>query len=319
MCGIAGLIRPAGTGSVLRAAVAAMIAALAHRGPDDSGVWGDPAAGVALGHRRLAIIDLTAAGRQPMIAPSGRYVLACDGEIYNFRELRRDLEDGGVRFRGTGDTETLLAAIEAWGLERALARAAGMFAFALFDRLARRLVLGRDRLGIKPLYWSFENGMLAFASELAPLAARPGWRPRIDRHALAAYVRCNHVPAPHAIFEGVRKLRPGHVLSLDRHGRLEERAFWRLVDVVRAGAPARAARPSEREALTGLATVLAGTIRQHMVADVPLGVLLSGGIDSSAIVALMRAHTGRRIDTFTIGYDDPAFDEAPRARAVARP
>ena len=318
MCGIAGLIRPGGAGCDLGAAVAAMTTALAHRGPDDAGIWTDPAAGVALGHRRLAIIDLSAAGRQPMVSASGRYVLSYNGEIYNFRELRRDLENGGVRCRGTGDTEVLLAAIESWGLERALARAAGMFAFALFDRVARRLVLARDRLGIKPLYWSFENGMLAFASELAPLAARPDWTPRIDRGALAAYVRWNYVPAPHAIFEGVRKLRPGHVLSLDRRGRLEERAFWRLVDVVGAGAPARSARPDEPEAVAGLATVLGGTIRQHMVADVPLGVLLSGGIDSSAILALMRAQTGRRIDTFTIGYDDPAFDEAPRARAVAR-
>ena len=317
MCGIAGLIRPAGAGPDLRATVAAMTAALAHRGPDGAGIWAEAAAGVALGHRRLAIIDLAATGRQPMVSPSGRYVITYNGEIYNFRELRRDLEGGGVRFRGTGDTEVLLAAIEAWGLERALARAAGMFAFALFDRIARRLVLVRDRLGIKPLYWSFERGALAFASELAPLAARPDWAPRIDRNALAAYARWNYVPAPHAILEGVRKLRPGHLLSLDRHGRLEERAFWRLVDVARAGAPARAARPNEPEALAGLATVLTGTIRQHMVADVPLGALLSGGVDSSAMVALMRAQTGRRIETFTIGYDDPAFDEAPDARAVA--
>ncbi|MGH6896117.1 MAG: asparagine synthase (glutamine-hydrolyzing), partial [Geminicoccaceae bacterium] len=316
MCGIAGLIRLGG-GADLRAIVAAMTAALAHRGPDGEGVWADPAAGVALGHRRLAIIDLAATARQPMVSASGRLVLSYNGEIYNFRELRRDLEGGGVRFRGTGDTEVLLAAIEAWGLERALARTAGMFAFALYDRIARRLVLVRDRLGIKPLYWSLEGGALAFASELAPLAARPDRAPRIDRQALAAYARWNYVPAPHAILEGVRKLRPGHVLSLDRHGRLEERPFWRLLDVVAAGAPARAAAPDEPEAQAGLATVLSGTIRQHMIADVPIGALLSGGIDSATMVALMRAQSSRRIDTFTIGYDDPAYDEAPHARAVA--
>jgi asparagine synthase (glutamine-hydrolysing) len=317
MCGIAGLIRPRGAGRDLAGTVAAMTAALTHRGPDHGGLWTDLAAGVGLGHRRLAILDLSPSGHQPMVSTSGRLVLTYNGEIYNCRELRRELESRGVGFRGSSDSEVLLAALERFGVDGALARIAGMFAFALWDRQHRRLTLARDHLGIKPLYWAHEADELAFASELRGLAARPLFSPVIDRDALAAYARWNYVPAPHAIFEGVRKLRPGHLVSLDRHGRLEERPFWRLAEVVRERTPARAARPNEPEALAGLRAVLTETVRQQMAADVPLGALLSGGVDSSAVVALMQAASPRPVATFTIGYDDPAFDEASQARAVA--
>ena len=316
MCGIAGLIRQDGAGAELAATVAAMSAALAHRGPDHDGLWTDPAAGVGLGHRRLAIIDLSPAGQQPMLSPSGRLVLTCNGEIYNHRELRRTLEEEGERFRGDSDSEVLLAAIERWGLERTLGRVAGMFAFALWDRRRRVLALARDHLGVKPLYWSRHGRELAFASELRALCARPGWTPTIDRDALAAYARWNYVPAPHAIFEGVRKLRPGHLLTLDAAGRLEERPFWRLAEVVEAAAGERRNGAAE-ERIDELRAMLDLVIREQMLADVPLGALLSGGIDSTIVTALLQAHGSGPVRTFTIGYREPAFDEAPFARAVA--
>jgi asparagine synthase (glutamine-hydrolysing) len=315
MCGIAGLIRPRGAGPDLASTLGAMTAALTHRGPDHGGLWTDPAAGAGLGHRRLAIIDLSPGGRQPIVSASGRYVLTYNGEIYNFRELRHTLEGCGVRFRGASDSEVLLAAIEQWGLERALGRSAGMFAFALWDRERRALTLARDHLGIKPLYWSLERQELAFASELRALYARPYWTPVIDRGALAAYARWNYVPTPHAIFEGVRKLRPGHLLTFDRAGRLEERPFWRLVDVVEAGAERR--RAGAEDGIEELRATLDQVIREQMLADVPLGALLSGGVDSSLVSALTQAYGGRPLKTFTIGYAEPAFDEAPYARAVA--
>jgi asparagine synthase (glutamine-hydrolysing) len=222
------------------------------------------------------------------------------GRTYNYRELRRELEEQGAELRGDSDSEVLLAAIERWGLERALGRVAGMFAFALWDRRRRVLALARDHLGVKPLYWSRHGRELAFASELRALCARPGWTPTIDRDALAAYARWNYVPAPHAIFEGVRKLRPGHLLTLDAAGRLEERPFWRLAEVVEAAAGERRNGAAE-ERIDELRATLDLVIREQMAADVPLGALLSGGIDSSLVTALMQAHGSGPVRTFTIG------------------
>ncbi len=318
MCGICGFLgepasRPA---AALDAVVRRMADSLAHRGPDGEGVWVDEAAGVALGHRRLAIVDLSPLGRQPMVSADGRWVIVYNGEIYNFRELRAELEGAGHAFRGQSDSEVLLEACAAWGVERAVRRLVGIFAFALWDRRDRALHLVRDPLGVKPLYWGRMGGALLFGSQPKALRAHPAFTAAVDRDALAAYLRFSYVPAPHSIYQGVSKLEPGTILTL-RPGREPERTvYWDMAGTVRAGIAAR--RPlSDGEAADALEALLGDAVGRQMVADVPLGAFLSGGIDSSTVVALMQARSSRPVKTFTIGFDEGGYDESADARAVA--
>ena len=318
MCGFAGILDPRESRSgELDALARAMVAPIVHRGPDDLGVHLEPAAGLALGFRRLAIVDLTPTGHQPMVSASGRWVIAYNGEIYNAAELRAELLAAGVRLRGTSDTEVLLESCERFGVRMTLERSVGMFAFALFDRAERVLTLARDRLGKKPLYWGLEGGRMRFGSQLKCLLADPSFRPEVDRAALALYLRLGYVPGARSILKGVQKLEPGCLLRLEPGGRIAVERWWDPVAVVAAGLADPLDEP-EKALLDRLETILRDAVRRRMVADVPLGAFLSGGIDSSLVVALMQAQSVRPVRTFTIGSPDPAFDEAAPARAVAR-
>lgn len=318
MCGLTGFLSNPPLRAEAHQIVRAMAAQIAHRGPDDDGVWVDHEAGIALAHRRLAIIDLSPAGHQPMASASGRYVIAYNGEIYNFERLRAELERTGMApaWRGHSDTEVVLAAIEAWGLTQALQRFNGMFALALWDRAERRLFLARDIIGEKPLYYGEVNSGFVFASELKSITGAPGFRGMVDRTALNLFMRHNYIPAPFSIWENVRKLEPGSFLEIQAGGEAKITTYWSLASVAENAArePAPAFDAASRE-LEGL---LMDSIKLRMQSDVPLGAFLSGGVDSSLIVALMQAQSSRPIKTFTIGYEDKAYDEAPYGAAVAR-
>ncbi len=316
MCGIAGLFELGGAhaDADLAATARRMADTLVHRGPDGADAWGDPEAGIGLGHRRLAIIDLSETGVQPMHSANGRYVISYNGEVYNFRELRRELEGRGHGFRGTSDTEVMLAAISEWGLERAVERFVGMFAFAVFDRQARMLHLVRDRLGIKPLYWTMADGQLLFGSELRALMAHPAFSAEIDREAVSAFLRFSYVPTPATIFRGVQKLRPGCILSVRLGGEPTIKPYWRLSSVL---AQAPQASLSADEAAAALDERLREAVRGRMIADVPIGAFLSGGTNSATIVALMQSCSDRPVRTFTIGFREAAYDESPYARDIA--
>jgi len=326
MCGFAGFIdsRPQRSQDELERICRAMNQTLAHRGPDDAGQWVDPGRGAALGHRRLSIIDLSPAGSQPMLSHDGNLVLAYNGEIYNFEELRRRLESGepelAGRWRGRSDSEVLLEAIAAWGLEKALAAANGMFALALWDRRSRRLFLARDRLGQKPLYYGWAGGSLVFASELKALAPHPDFKSQVDRQALAAYVRHGYVPAPHCIFQGMRKLTPGCSVCLDPTQRRilpEPLTYWSLAQAMTQGLVNPLSGPPQ-EAVDRLEELLGDAVEMRMISDVPLGALLSGGIDSSTVVALMGRRSSLPVRTFSIGFRQAGHDEAPFALQVAK-
>jgi asparagine synthase (glutamine-hydrolysing) len=321
MCGIAGLWIPAGAPRErLERQALAMTARLLHRGPDDGGVWSDEAAGIALAQRRLAIQDLSPAGHQPMHSACGRYVAVFNGEIYNHLDLRARLaaEGRAPAWRGHSDTETMVACIAAWGLERALQACIGMFAIALWDRRERSLALARDRLGEKPLYYGWQGDVLLFGSELKALKACDGFRAEVDRDALTLLLRHNCVPAPYSIYRGIAKLRPGHVLRLHAEGprEAESQPYWQYNDVVAAGM-AEPFSGTEEEAVDALEAQLAESVRAQMISDVPLGAFLSGGVDSSTIVALMQKQSGRPVKTFTIGFGEDGYDEATHAKAVA--
>ena len=319
MCGLTGFWHAEAGHDALSGVATAMATRIAHRGPDDHGVWVDEAAGIALAHRRLSIVDLSAAGHQPMLSASGRYVLAYNGEVYNHLDLRRDLDAAGTAppWRGHSDTETLLACIEAWGVEATLKRSVGMFAFALWDRQARTLVLARDRAGEKPLYYGWQGDVLLFGSELKALRAHPAFNAAVDRGALALLLRHNYIPAPCSIHQGIAKLPPGTWLTL-RQGEHDAapRAYWSLAEVAERGM-ADPFAGSDAEAVDELARLMGKAVAGQQVADVPLGALLSGGIDSSLVTALMQAQGRGRVRTFTIGFDEKAYDEATHARAVA--
>lgn len=320
MCGLTGIFDvDAATGvAPLTAAVERMTETLRHRGPDDGAVWVDAAAGIALGHRRLSIIDLSPLGRQPMHSADGRYVIAFNGEVYNFRALRAELEALGHGFRGHSDTEVMLAAITQWGLEGAVGRFIGMFAFALWDRRERDLALVRDRLGIKPMYYGRAGSFVLFGSELKALRAHPALRPEIDRDALAGFMRTNYVPTPLSIYVGISKLPPGTIVRLRAGGvDAEPVAYWSAREVALRGLrdPLRA---TPEEATEELDALLRDAVKLRLESDVPLGAFLSGGIDSSTIVALMQATSGRAVKTFTIGFHEGNYDEAAHAKAVAR-
>ena len=320
MCGFAGFLQstPNRPAEELDALAAAMARTVAHRGPDDQGVWVDASAGCALGFRRLSILDLSSAGRQPMSSPSGRFVIVYNGEVYNHESLRRTLSsDRKIQFRGRSDTEAILAAIEEWGLEQALDRFIGMFAFALWDRERRTLTLARDRLGVKPLYYGLCGGDLLFGSELKALRAHPRFSAAIDRSALSEYARYGYIPAPRSIYEGVYKLPPGSLVEL-RAGDSKlpaPRAYWSAAEVARAGRESPVS--SMEAAVTETHQLLEESVRLRMVADVPLGVLLSGGIDSSLVTALMQRLSPGSIRSFSIGFQEAAHDESAWARKVA--
>jgi asparagine synthase (glutamine-hydrolysing) len=322
MCGIAGVLDPAASTSAdrLGALASVMAASLEHRGPDDRGLWVDAEAGVAFGHRRLAVIDLGPGGAQPMISAGGRWVIAYNGEIYNHRQLRHRLERAGTSFRGDSDTEVLVAAVERWGVGRALDASEGMFAAALWDRRKRELHLLRDRFGEKPLYYGWVGAVFAFGSELKAVCALPGFGAELDRRAVARYLRHNCIPAPDTIWRGVRKLLPGHLVTLTHApnpGVLpEQRCYWSAADAV-TEAREHPFLGSDSEMTDQLEDVLSDAVAARMVADVPVGAFLSGGIDSSTIVALMQLHATRPVRTFTVGFADRAFDESPEAAAVA--
>lgn len=321
MCGIAGTLDWNGTSADPRI-LARMGDAMRHRGPDSSGTWISPDRRVGLSHRRLAIVDLTEAGHQPMASPGGRWVIAFNGEIYNHLEIRQDLASAGhaPRWRGHSDTETLAAAIEAWGLEATLRRSVGMFAVAAWDSSSGALSLARDRMGEKPLYFGWQGSTFLFGSELKAMRVHPAWRGGIDREAIALYMRYAFVPSPHTIHPGIRKLPPGTMLEISPgvpEGRLPEpRSWWSTAEVAEAGL--RDPVLDDREAEARVEECLTRSIRRQMVADVPLGAFLSGGIDSSLVVAMMCEQASGRVRTFTIGFHEAAVNEAEHAERVAR-
>ncbi len=319
MCGIAGFWAPSGLEREADVWLRRMTDAISHRGPDDEGQWLDPEAGIALGHRRLSILDLSPEGHQPMVSRDGRWVLVFNGEIYNFRELGSMVEGSEARFRGHSDTEVMLASFERWGVRRAIERFVGMFAFALWDRSERALHLVRDRLGEKPLYAGWMGDVFLFGSELKALRAHPAWRGEVDRGAVALFLRHSYVPQPWSIYQGIRKVPPGVILTLPTNRSRQapaEESYWSARAIAEEGAQ-KPSTMSDCEAIDAFEALLKRTIGDEMVADVPLGAFLSGGIDSSTIVALMQAQSDRPVRTFTIGFDEDAFNEAHHAKAVA--
>ncbi|WP_445221284.1 asparagine synthase (glutamine-hydrolyzing) [Bradyrhizobium sp. Pa8] len=328
MCGITGILQtPRASRSADLAAIGPMTARLRHRGPDADGFWSDRDAGVAFGHRRLSIIDLSDAGRQPMLSSDGRFVITFNGEIYNYKPLRQELECAGKRFIGNSDTEVLLGLIEKWGLEKALQRCNGMFAIGLWDRRNRTLHLARDRMGKKPLYVARTSNAVVFASELKAIAAFPDFHEEIDPGAVAEFLSRGWLPEDQCIWRGVFKIPPGGALSIRAEdlsvcrdaAALQERArsWWSLADVAHAGRAALATADDE-QLISQACDLLKAAVADRMVADVPVGLFLSGGIDSSTVVALMQAQSARPVRTFTIGFGERAFDETANAAAVAR-
>ncbi|MGE0492759.1 MAG: asparagine synthase (glutamine-hydrolyzing) [Vulcanimicrobiota bacterium] len=318
MCGICGFLDSGSSRdeSELRSSLRAMTDSLNHRGPDSDGAYLAVADGVGLGHRRLAILDLSPEGHQPMFSSSGRYVIAYNGEIYNFESLKPELEAGGAKFRGGSDTEVLLASIEKWGVVEAIQRCVGMFVFALWDQQEKALWLGRDRLGQKPLYYGWDKGVLLFASELKALRQWPKFRPRLDQRALEEYLRYRYIPTPRSIYEGISKLAPGTLVEMRRSAEARLHTYWNPLDC----AYQARRQPFEGtfdEAVDCLDQTLTEAVGIRMRSDVPLGAFLSGGIDSSLVVALMQRQSHRPVRTFTVGSYDKDFDESNEARVVA--
>ena len=320
MCGFGGFISPSLSLEKGRDVLARMGNTLKMRGPDEEGLWLSEDGGVGLVHRRLVVIAPGPSGRQPMISLSGRYVIIFNGEIYNHDAVRAELTDVGVVFRGHSDTEVLLAALEHWGAERTLKRCIGMFAFALWDRERRKLLLARDRFGEKPLYFGWQGKSFLFGSTVHALRQHPDWRGTLNKDALSQLLRYDYIPAPNSIYEGVRKLLPGTWLELvwrDNGWRERSETYWSAL----ATANHVSAKPytgSFEDAVDNLEGLIRQVLKGQMLADVPLGAFLSGGIDSSTVVALMQLESNQPVRTFTIGFDNPDYDESPAAEKVAR-
>ncbi|MGB9115063.1 asparagine synthase (glutamine-hydrolyzing) [Bradyrhizobium sp.] len=320
MCGIAGFIAdPAHRTSAdqLRSTANAMDLSLQHRGPDDSGVWIDADAGVALVHRRLSIVDLSPAGHQPMHSADGRFVISYNGEVYSHLPIRTEIEATGHRFRGHSDTEVMLESVARYGIRATVDRLIGMFAIAIWDKRERTLTLIRDRLGIKPIYWAKIGGLFMFGSELKALRQHPGWTPRIKPEAVASFMRHNYIPAPNTIYQDVYKLEPGTILTLAFGREPQLQRFWDARQVALDGTR----NPLDADDATlidRLEDILVDAVGKRMMADVPLGAFLSGGIDSSTVVALMKAANAGPVKTYSIGFEQPEFNEAPHAAAIAR-
>jgi len=321
VCGFAGAIEQGCTADAWRERLESMGDRLRHRGPDDRGVWWDAEAGVGLSHRRLSILDVSTAGRQPMHSPNGRFVIAYNGEIYNFLEIRADIALAGTRWKSRSDTEVMLAAFETWGVEEAVRRFNGMFAFAVWDRHERVVWLVRDRLGIKPLYYGEGDGALLFGSELKALRAHPAFRDTLDRQAVSSLLRYGYIPAPKSVHRHVRKLEPGRTLRIPAgatsFAEIDSREYWSLADVAERGVRSPFSG-NEEDASVELERLLRQAVRRRMVSDVPLGAFLSGGVDSSMVVALMQDVAERPVKTFSIGFGEAGYDESSHAREVAR-
>ena len=319
MCGIAGMVdwRAATSADALRSIADAMIETVRHRGPDAGDVWVEAEGGVALGQRRLAIIDLSPGGAQPMHSADRRFVITFNGEIYNYRDIRRELQAAGHSMRSDSDTEVLLEACALWGVEGAIERAIGMFAFALWDRKTRSLTLARDRLGIKPLYYAASPERILFASQLKAFRPAPHWKPTIDEDAVVGYLRHAYIAQPRTIYREAEKLAPGHILTLRQGSTSSPKCFWDLRDIAVAGQRRNDPVPDPREAADRLDALLRDSVKLRMIADVPLGAFLSGGIDSSTVVALMQAQSTRAVKTFSIGFHESGYDEAQCAKQVA--
>ena len=313
MCGFAGFLDLTSSTADRAAVVRAMAATLVHRGPDDDGIWTDDAAGIGLGFRRLAILDLSPQGHQPMTSHDGRFVISFNGEIYNHAALKARLSPDIV-WRGHSDTEVLLEAVSAWGVDKALAAFDGMFAFALWDRQQRSLTLARDRFGEKPLYWAESGGCLLFGSELKALVAHPAWDGSLNRDAMGLYMRLGWIPAPHTIYAQARKLEPGHSMTV-QDGQRRISAYWSARET--AARVENSFQGNAEEAANRLEELLRASVALRMQADVPVGLFLSGGVDSSITAALMRQMSGAPVHSFTIGFDQSSLDESPHARAVA--
>ncbi|MDC0078268.1 asparagine synthase (glutamine-hydrolyzing) [Deltaproteobacteria bacterium] len=320
MCGLTGYLSTQGETTPPKILLSKMAETMTHRGPNDSGTWHDIQAGIGLAHRRLSIQDLSPAGHQPMLAVNGRYVMVFNGEIYNHKKLRIKLEQTGKcpALRGHSDTETLLACFEVWGIEATIQRSIGMFAIAVWDRQTRTLTLIRDRIGEKPLYYGWQGDTFLFGSERKALKAHPAFRSEIDRNALCLFMRHNYIPAPYSIDKSIAKLLPGCLLSVS----LEKReplikTYWSATETAVQG-KAHPFIGSAEDAVTALESLLKDAIGQQMIADVPLGAFLSGGIDSSTVVALMQAQASRCVKTFSIGFHDELYNEAAHAKAVAK-
>lgn len=324
MCGFWGFFEQvgfAGQNNYNLSFINGMAIKIKHRGPDDSGTWYDEKQGIALGHTRLAIVDLSPAGHQPMASTCDRFVIAFNGEIYNHLDLRAELESQGSApsWRGHSDTETLLACFSAWGIEATLKATVGMFAFALWDKQEQQLTLARDRLGEKPLYWGWCDDVLLFGSELAALKAHPSFNANIDRNSLALLMRYNSIPAPYSIYEGIEKLKSGHLVRIKKGQKRSDvlpEPYWSFKDVVETGI-ANPFTGDDVQAVNALESLLNQSVAGQMLADVPLGAFLSGGIDSSTIVALMQKQSSSPVQTFAIGFDEPGYNEAVYAKEVA--
>lgn len=320
MCGLAGFLHRASSfdAEEMQGIAKRMGDTIRHRGPDDEGQWCDPRTGIALAHRRLSIVDLSPLGHQPMVSSCGRYVIAYNGEVYNFTDMRAELAALGRPFRGQSDTEVIVEGAAVWGIEATLTRLIGMFAVALWDRQDQTLWLARDRLGIKPLYWGQIGELFVFGSELKALVAQGGWTPKIDQGALGAFFRHGYVPAPHTIYQGIHKLAPGAILCFQPGQAPRESRIWSLDEVVARGLAQRGSwQADDTETTDRLEALLMDAVGRRMVADVPLGAFLSGGIDSSTVVALMQAQSDRPVKTFSIGFHVPGYNEAEHAKAVA--
>jgi len=322
MCGIAGIMGDVWPADTWKKYLTSMAETLSHRGPDDEGIWFDEKMGIGLAHRRLSIIDLSPEGHQPMFSETGRYVMVYNGEVYNFQSIRKELEPLGHRFRGHSDTEVMLAAIEEWGVEKSLTRFNGMFAFAVWDRKESVLSLARDRIGIKPLYYGWIEGTFIFASEMKSIRRHPRFKNEISRDALALFLKHNYVPSPCSIYRDVYKLLPGCLMKVPVSGdeqvgpREKRMRYWSLEDAVRRGADCPFSG-NDREAAEELDALISNSVRLRMIADVPLGAFLSGGIDSSVVVSLMQAQHTIPVQTFTIGFLEQGYNEAAHAKKIA--
>jgi asparagine synthase (glutamine-hydrolysing) len=318
MCGITGFwsFNNYFTGHSLDETVQEMANQLITRGPDSYGTWCQRDVQLAFGHRRLSIVDLTPTGHQPMVSNSGRFTITYNGEVYNAPELQRELLAKGYSFRGHSDTEVILAACEAYGLEEATKKLIGMFAFALWDEQDQKLHLVRDRLGIKPLYWGFNNDILFFGSQVKSFSPHPFWQPEINRDILPIYFRFCYIPGPDSIYKGIQKLQPGRIVTIQAKDKVSIKAYWTMEDAIRRGRERKIIQsPSER--VEQLNDLLLDAVQRCMVSDVPIGAFLSGGIDSSLVVALMQVQSSNPVQTFSIGFDEPGYNEAPYAKAIA--
>ena len=321
MCGLTGFLEHNSLFDSLQAesTLLQMSSALSHRGPDNQGTWIDPQAGIALGHRRLSILDLSSQGHQPMHSHCGRYVIVFNGEIYNFRVLRRELESLGKapKWRGHSDTETMLAAISCWGLHKAISKFLGMFAFALWDRKERSLHLSRDRIGEKPLYYGWMGRVLLFGSELKALRKHPAWKGNVDPDVLALFMQFSYVPTPYSIYKNIFKIKPASIATFTQSHTStfsppKVETYWQPYELAKAG-ELNPFQGDETAAINHLDKLLNDSVKQQMIADVPLGAFLSGGVDSSTIVAHMQNQSTRPVKTFTVGFREENYNEAVHA------